>query len=191
MLRLLNQAGAFPKWSAVILPQLGLACRKQMEVIKPRAGPTLQSHWAICEQAHSTPALTHIKPAEIWVQGMSGWWGGDQQGRDTVFKAQGLRVRKRYQGNIVQSDFKPWTNLNMNLCPVYNKFLLNLSYRISFKCSQRGTKQHKQQFIATDIFFLYWIWLNIPTDRLIWISCCSIALNECIKLRGINLEEAN
>lgn len=41
VLRLLNQTDAFPKCSAVILPQLGLAHRKQMEVIKPRAGWTL------------------------------------------------------------------------------------------------------------------------------------------------------
>lgn len=64
VLRLLNQADAFPKCSAVILPQLGLAHRKQMEVIKPGAGRTLRSHRAAYEQAHSIPTLTHIKPAE-------------------------------------------------------------------------------------------------------------------------------
>ena len=64
VLRLLNQADAFPKYSAVILPQLGLACRKQMDVIKLGAGWMLRSHWAVCEQAHSIPAPTHIKPAE-------------------------------------------------------------------------------------------------------------------------------
>lgn len=36
--RLHNQAGAFPKRSTVILPQLGLAYRKQMEVIKHGVG---------------------------------------------------------------------------------------------------------------------------------------------------------
>lgn len=67
VLWLLNQADAFPKCSTVILLQLGLAHRKQMEVIKPGAGWTLQSHWAISEQAHSILALTHIKPSEDWV----------------------------------------------------------------------------------------------------------------------------
>lgn len=60
VLRLLNQAAAFPKCTTVILPQLGFAHRKQMDVIKPGAGWTLLFHWAVSEQAHSIPVLTRI-----------------------------------------------------------------------------------------------------------------------------------
>lgn len=57
-----NQADVSPKCAAVIFPQLGLlGHRKQMEVKQSRAGWRLQhSHWANCESAKFTPALTHI-----------------------------------------------------------------------------------------------------------------------------------
>lgn len=114
-----------PKCSAVILTQLGLAHREQMEVIKPGAGWTLQSHWAVCVQAHSIPALTHIKPAEDWVGHQWPAAQGDQRGRNSilggeqaVFKAYGLRMIHKWTPEVIQGlglKYQLWSEREQGL----------------------------------------------------------------------------
>lgn len=87
-LRLPNQADAFPKCSTVILPQLGSAHRKQMEVINLVASWTLWFHWAVSKQAHPNPDThkAHWGWSRAWMAGRQ----VDCWGRDSVRKKQAV-----------------------------------------------------------------------------------------------------